>query len=77
MTLQQIKDATHLDPTLQHAIIVIQENAWHTLDTTVFPTESNVDIRELKLLRNVKDELTVATDKNLILRGTRVVIPKS
>ena len=77
MTLQQIKDATHLDPTLQHAIHVIQENAWHTLDTTVFPTESNVDIRELKLLRNVKDELTVANDKNLILRGTRIVIPKS
>ena len=77
MTLQQIKDATHIDPTLQHAAHVIQANAWHALDTTVFTKESNVDIRELKLLRNVKDELTVSDDKNLILRGTRIVIPKS
>ena len=39
--------------------------------------QPDVDHRELKLLRNVKNELTVSRDKNLILRCTRIVIPKS
>ena len=65
MTLQQIRDATQNDPTLQHAAHIIQKNLWHTLDTTNFSKETDIDIRELKLLRNVKDELTVSNDKNL------------
>ena len=77
LTLQQIKDATNTDPTLQYAAHLIQKNTWHTEDTTIFTEESAVDSRELKLLRNVKDELTVSNDKNLMLRGTRIVIPKS
>ena len=55
---------------------LIQKNTWHTVDTTMFTKESAVDSRELKLLRNVKDELTVSNDKNLMLRGTCIVIPK-
>ena len=77
LTLQQIKDATNTDPTLQYVAHLIQKNTWHTVDTTIFTEKSAVDSRELKLLRNVKDELTVSNDKNLILRGTRIVTPKS
>jgi hypothetical protein len=77
MTLQQIREATQNDPTLQHAAHIIQKNLWHTLDTKKFPKDTGIDIRELKLLRNVKDELTVSNDKNIILRDTRIVIPKS
>lgn len=47
------------------------------LDTENLVHQPDVDRRELKLLRNVKNELTVSRDKNLILRGTRIVIPKS
>ena len=77
MTLQQIKDATNTDPILQYTGHLIQKNTWHTVNTTIFTKESAIDSRELKLLRNVKDELTVSNDKNLMLRGTRIVIPKS
>jgi hypothetical protein len=47
------------------------------VDTTNLSKDTDIDIRELKLLRNVKDELTVSNDKNIILRDTRIVIPKS
>ncbi|CAB4012329.1 PREDICTED: uncharacterized protein K02A2.6-like [Paramuricea clavata] len=77
MTLQQIREATQNDPTLQHAAHIIQKNLWHTLDTTTFSKDTVIDIRELKLLRNIKDELTVSNDKNIILRDTGIVIPKS
>ena len=77
MTLQQIKNATQNDPTLQQAAHMIQQNLWHMLDTENFAHQTDVDLRELKLLRNVKDELTVSYDKNLILRGTRIVVPKT
>ena len=77
MTLQQIKNATQNDPTLQQAADIIQQNSRHKLDTKNLVHQPDVDLRELKLLRNVKNELTVFRDKNLILRGTRIVIPKS
>ena len=35
----------------------------------------DVDLRELNLLRNVKNDLTVSTARDLIFRGTRIVIP--
>ena len=77
MTLQQIKNATQNDLTLQQAAHMIQQNLWHMLDTENFAHPTDVDLRELKLLRKVKDELTVSHDKNLILRGTRIVVPKT
>ena len=42
-----------------------------------FVHQPDVVLREPNLLRNVKNELTVSRDKNLILHGTRIVIPKS
>ena len=36
-----------------------------------------VDAVEFRLLERVKDELTVSASGNLILRGTRIVVPKS
>ena len=81
MTLQQIKNATQNDPTFcrQQAADIIQQNSWHMLDTKNLVHQPDVDLRELKLLRNVKNELTISREKNLIciLRGTRIVIPKS
>ena len=77
MTFQQIKNATQNDPTLQQAAHMIQQNLWHMLDSKNFAHQTDVDLRELKLLRNVKDELTVSHDKNLILHGTRIVVPKT
>ena len=45
--------------------------------TKNFVHQPDVVLREPNLLRNVKNELTVSRDKNLVLRGTRIVIPKS
>ena len=35
-TLQQVKNATQNDPTLQQAAHVIKQNLWHMLDTENF-----------------------------------------
>ena len=47
------------------------------LDTENFAHQTDVDLCELKLLRNVKDELTASHDKNLLLRGTCIVGSKT
>ena len=47
------------DPTLQQAADIIQQNSWHMLDTKNLVHQPDVDLRELKLLRNVKNELTL------------------
>lgn len=72
MTLDDIKNATLDDTTLQEAAKLIQENSWYPLKSIENP---DIDLRELKLLGNVKNDLTVSTEKDLILRGTRIVIP--
>ena len=61
----------------QQAADIIQQNSWHMLDTKNLVHQPDVDLRELKLLRNVKNELTISREKKLILRGTRIIIPKS
>lgn len=74
MTLDAIKNATLEDTTLQAAAKMIRENSWYKLELIDIPGS---DLRELKLLRNVKNELTVSTENDLILRGTRIVVPTS
>ena len=72
MTFDNIKNATLDDTTLQEAAKLIQENSWYKLESIENP---DVELRELKLLRNVKNDLTVSTARDLIFRGTRIVIP--
>ena len=72
MTFDNIKNATLDDTTLQEAAKLIQENSWYKLESIGNP---DVYLRVLKLLRNVKNNLTVSTARDLIFRGTRIVIP--
>ena len=74
MTLQDIKRETRADATLQEAAKIIRKNNWHSLESI---TNSAVDLHELKLLRNIKNELTVSNETDLLLRGTRILIPRT
>ena len=71
--LEDIKMATLEDATLQEAIRIIRGNRWHKIDEIENP---DVDKDELKMLRNVKDELTVSSQNDVLLRNTRIVIPR-
>ena len=67
-----IEAATQSDATLQAVAEAVTKGNWH--DAVKRP---RVDASDFRLLERVKDELTVSASGNLILRGTRIVIPKS
>jgi len=66
---EEIIEATRKDVTLQEVMRLISTGQWDDLK----PVEG-VDSRTLKTFANVRDELT-SVDGNLILRGSRIVIP--
>ena len=72
MSLQEIKQATKADRTLQKLVKLIRRNKWAEIKDSD-PTQVNV--AELKLFNRVRDELTVSEANDLILKGTRIVIP--
>ena len=79
MTLEQIKIATRQDVTLQKLVELIQNGNWYSINTPEFleTIDKTIDIADLKSFRNVKDELTVNSDSSIILRGSRIVIPRN
>jgi transposase InsO family protein len=74
MTLEEVKVETKADPTMQHVAELIRSRKWLEAYTD---TSSDIDLSEIKSLAQVKDELTVTTDSDIILRGSRIVMPKS
>ena len=76
MTLDEIKQATAEDVTLQYLAYLIQNDSWNSLHT--LPEKfKDVDCAELSRFQRVKDDLTVNDQANIILRGNRIVIPKT
>ena len=69
---QEIETATQDDATLQAVAEAIVKGSWHHEIR-----RPCVDSVEFCLLERVKDELSVSASGNLILRGTRIVVPKS
>ena len=69
---QDIEAATQADATLQGIAEAIAKGNWHLV-----VKRPGVNPNEFRLLERVKDELAVGASGNLILRGTRIVIPKS
>lgn len=64
MTLEEIKNATEKDPILTRVKTSLQTGIWNDKD------------QDLKPYQRCADELTVHASQNVLLRGTRIVIPK-
>ncbi|XP_028416022.1 uncharacterized protein K02A2.6-like [Dendronephthya gigantea] len=64
MTLEEVNSASKADPIFQRLRQAITTDVWPNNDPDLTP------------FNKVKFELTVATDSDIILRGTRVVLPK-
>lgn len=64
MTLQEIDLACQADPVMQRLRLAITTDKWPSHDPALDP------------FNRVKLELTAASDSNIVLRGTRIVIPK-
>ena len=69
---QDIEAATQADATLQGVAEAVTKGNWHLV-----VERPGVDLAEFRLLERVKEELAVSASGNLILRGTRIVIPQS
>ncbi|CAB4045358.1 Hypothetical predicted protein, partial [Paramuricea clavata] len=70
MTLQEIKDETKKDKTLQG----LREQLW---DSKPKWHELNTDNDDIHKYINVRDELTINDEADIVLRGSRIVIPHS
>ncbi|KAK0144485.1 hypothetical protein N1851_017146 [Merluccius polli] len=71
MTLVEIKEETLKDPILQQISAHIRNNTWHKV------TGDTQHAEILKKFRQISGELTVSLSDDIILRGTRIVIPAS
>ena len=73
MTLEEIKQATAEDVTLQY---LAKNNSWNSLYT--LPEKfKDADCAELSRFQRVKGNLTINDQANIILRGSCIVIPKN
>ena len=73
ITLDEIKSATTADPVLQLAMSVIQTGQWKA----AVHRAKTANRKNLESLKHVSTELCVNSDRNLILQGTKLVIPSA
>ena len=71
LTIQEIILETSTDPTLQSVKNAIKTNNWHS------PADLSVDQSAFKVFKTVKEDLSVSTDHDVILKCNNIVIPKS
>ena len=74
MRLSEIEVATKDDATLQKLVELIRNNAWESYFSKTEESDS-VDVAELKLLAQVKEEVTVNDEVSIVLRETRIILP--
>ena len=71
LKLEDIQSATQRDQTLQAVIEAIQTGNWHKPGK-----RQGINPAVYNAMEKVKDELTVCLTYDIILRGTRIVIPE-
>ena len=69
MTVSEVKQSTRADPTLQAVIDARRNNS--TLETP----SPLVNSQDLHALYNIRDELSVSDDHDLLLRAHRLILP--
>ena len=73
INLEEIQTETKNDSLLPMIMSAIKNNSWRTLETQVLDCDKN----PFKNIKLVKDELSINSDENVLLRSTRLVIPKA
>ena len=79
LSLKDIKTETMRDPVLKILVQIISENHWYKLkDPDKYEIFNDFPkISELRFYEKMKNKLTVNTERNIILKGNRIVVPKS
>ncbi len=71
LTLSMVAETTGRDPTLRAVMDAVRSGRWYNV--AKHPT---VDPDTFRTYERLKDELTVGTTTQVIIRGTKLVIPK-
>ena len=71
--MEDIKNKTKKDKTTQTVISLVRSSRWHEIK---FINDPNIDMKELQLFYNVRDELVCHMD-NILLRNNLIVIPSA
>ncbi len=74
ISLEEIKQQTKEDATLQTAIQYTRNGRWHEAKNL---TDPNINKKELDILYSIRTELTASKDDDLLLKATRIIIPTS
>ena len=71
MTKKEISDASRNDPTIQAVKHSIRTNSWQT------PNHVEIDVTSFMIFKTVRDELSFCDENDILLRGNKIVIPRS
>ena len=77
LSIEDIQQETLKDPVLQIIAILVRTNTWYKLEKPNRYPEIKDYVHQLIPYRNVKEQLTVTPQSNLILKGNRIVIPET
>ena len=72
ITLDEIGKETNNDPALKYIIECLEANNWQNE-----PAEVLISVNEWRSFVAIKDELVFVEGANILLRGNRIVIPRS
>ena len=72
MSISEVKEATKRDKTMQAVMSALQDSKWY-----LHKEEADVDRNLFSSFQRVKEELSASSEKDLLLRGSRVVIPST
>ncbi|CAB3986289.1 Hypothetical predicted protein [Paramuricea clavata] len=73
MTVSEVKQSTRADHTLQAVIEALRNYFWHSTFETPSPLFHS--LQDLHALYNIRDELSVSDDHDLLLRSHRLILP--
>ena len=73
LTLDEIELETQNDDILQQCIHAIKHNKWHEAQKNA----TGVHKKDIDSLFKVRDELSISSERNILLRDHRIVIPKA
>lgn len=72
MPIDLIRSRTLEDPTLQAVIKAMKDGKWW-----LYGKDKHIDLAAYKCYMNISEELTTTQDDDLVIRGSRIVIPSS
>jgi len=67
-----IREETQKDQTLQVVMSALENGCWH-----IHKDNPEIDKDTFTSLQHVKSELTASKDRDILLRGARIVIPRN